>query len=186
MEFPKYTCSLQSDLYQNNLLELEGLMCPSIFAGCLRMLCMLFHVSQLRWEQTARELWRQWGMKETEGCGHGGKVLGSDWHRVTQNSHVLQEKPCCWILNTLICFTPSTYSTSCQSEVPWTAEPGSPPPALGVYPAGHPAAVDHGRQWRTRWNAVVWNSWNPSRSPQKRWKQYAAGHPSLTAHAAAG
>lgn len=33
-----------------------------------------------------------------------------------------------------------------QSDVPWTAEPGSPPPALGAYPAGYPAAVDHGRQ----------------------------------------
>lgn len=105
----------------------------------------------------------------------------------TQNSRVLQEKPCCWILNSLIiCFTLSTHSTCHQLDVPWIAEPGSPPPALGVYPAGHPAAMDRGTQWKTHWSAVVWNSWNLSHSPQRRWKQYAAGHPSLTAHAAAG
>lgn len=98
MEFPKYSCSLQSDLYQNKLHELEGLMCPISFAGCLgTFLCFFMHHNctgnRLLENAGDNEEWR-----EQKDVGMEGKCSGMiciQWHKIA----TCFKRTWCWILN---------------------------------------------------------------------------------------
>lgn len=85
MEFSKYSCSLQSDLYQNKLHDLEGLIGGSTFAGCSGMfpcffMCHNFTENGLLENSGDNEEWRK-----QKDVGMEGKCLGmicTQWHKI--------------------------------------------------------------------------------------------------------
>lgn len=85
MEFPKYSCSLQSDLYQNKLYKLEGLMCPSTFAGSLHMFPCFFMYHNCTENRLLENSGDNEERRKQKDVGMEGKCLemiGIQWHKI--------------------------------------------------------------------------------------------------------